>query len=41
MKVKEVIYGLYNDTEGAIEGSVAQVASLHNLSMLRFADCLV
>ena len=34
MKVKEVSYGLYNDTEGAIEGSVAQVASLHNLSML-------
>ena len=34
MKVKEVSYGLFNDTEGAIEGSVAQVASLHNLSML-------
>jgi phospholipase C len=34
MKVNEISYGLFRDTEGTVEGGIAQVASLHNLSML-------
>jgi phospholipase C len=34
MNVNEISYGLFIDTDGTIEGSAAQVASLHNLSML-------
>ena len=29
-----VTYGLFNDTDGPVEGSIAQVAAIHNLSMI-------
>src|SRR5262249_1513611 len=34
MNVQELLYGFFIDTGGTIEGSIAQVASLHNLSMV-------